>query len=302
MSEETRRQEPLGVNERIIAREHERLIARDQRLVTFANFEEACVPRAVEFYSPDVKRVYVRYFDSFQYAYHAVYASSRRLFAKAHLDLALLTPILKELDKRIEGMVAFYTQTSAWAYRMLERYAIDEASLSSYKTPPLKLTVSVFTPAAMQVLEALKMFDRLQPILETLRIFSLITIEKRDAVVKELRRHMVNLVMTTRRFARGVFRRHTAAMRALREREAAAEVAGSGERMAMWRSQNLALGPSKETEVTTSAPESAGDAVATEIASEPEPSEAVVDSLIDALSASSSDTEVPEASTSVNTR
>lgn len=148
-----------GVNARIIARETK---------ADFRRVEAASLKLRASFASAEGKRMFIRYFNTFQLSNHFVAVIARTRLN--HDDVAKVEALIRaqmdkvagELDRAIDGAEALF-QTNAIT------------SAATYDTVPLELEVGVLSSSSRRYLDLVTKLDQLMPLLQTLEIHEVIT-------------------------------------------------------------------------------------------------------------------------------
>jgi hypothetical protein len=148
-----------GVNARIIARETK---------ADFRRVEAASLKLRASFASAEGKRMFIRYFNTFQLSSHFIAVIARTRLD--HGDVAKVEELIRaqmdkvagELDRAIDGAEALF-QTNAIT------------SAATYDTVPLELEVGVLSSSSRRYLDLVTKLDQLMPLLQTLEIHEVIT-------------------------------------------------------------------------------------------------------------------------------
>lgn len=168
-----------GVNARILARESK---------ADFRRVEAASLKMRASFASAEGKRLFARYFHTFQLGVHfiSVIARTRLDHAQvAEVEAALRTQmdrVAEELNRAIDGAEALF-----------QTHGITE--VATYDTVPLALEVGVLSSGSRRYLEILGKLDQLMPLLQTLEIHEVITpvaVDKERAALKRKVREVAN--------------------------------------------------------------------------------------------------------------
>lgn len=171
------------------------------------------------FSSPEVKRLFLRYFDSMQLNVYVI-----SVIARIRLPDEMIEKLEKGLEEQIKRLTKEVDEEIVSAEKRFRQSGIT--SIAEYDTPPLTIEVRVISPLARRYLELINKIDQLMPILETLAIDEIIT-QKQLGANKALYKRSIKIVaVTARRFAIQV-RKRMNEVSALRENEEAAKRADS---------------------------------------------------------------------------
>jgi hypothetical protein len=168
-----------GVNARILARESK---------ADFRRVEAASLKMPTRFASPDGKRAFVRYFNTFQLGSHFV-----SVIARTKLDPAEVTKAEGALRAQLDRLAAQMDEALDAAEARFQAHGITVTA--TYDTVPMQLDVGVLSSTGRRYLEILGKLDQLMPLLQTLEIHEVGTAEEIDhqrAVLKRLVRDVAN--------------------------------------------------------------------------------------------------------------
>lgn len=174
-----------GVNARIFAKEAK----ADFRRVEAASLKiKAC------FASAEGKRLFIRYFNTFQLAIHFISVISRTRLN--HDDVskveglvrAQMDKVSEELNQAIDGAEALFQANGI-------------TSAATYDTVPMELDVGVLSSSSRRYLEILGKLDQLMPLLQTLEIHEVITTQAVDVERAALKRKVRDVSNGTRNLA-----------------------------------------------------------------------------------------------------
>jgi len=148
-----------GVNARIIARETK---------ADFRRVEAASLKLRASFASAEGKRMFIRYFNTFQLSNHFIAVIARTRLN--HDDVAKVEALVRaqmdkvagELDHAIDGAEALFQANGI-------------TSAATYDTVPLELEVGVLSSSSRRYLDLVTKLDQLMPLLQTLEIHEVIT-------------------------------------------------------------------------------------------------------------------------------
>lgn len=198
-----------GVNARILAKETK---------ADFRRVEAASLKIKASFASAEGKRLFIRYFNTFQLGIHFISVISRTRLN--HDDVSKVEALIRsqmdrvaeELNKAIDGAEALF-------------HANGITSTATYDTVPLDLEVGVLSSSSRRYLEILGKLDQLMPLLQTLEIHEVITQQAVDVERAALKRKVRDVANGARNLATRL-RREMNALDALRS---ASEADGGGE-------------------------------------------------------------------------
>ncbi len=188
----------------------------------FDRVESASRKINTSFYSPEVKRLFLRLFNSTQL--HLYFIS---VIARTKLPHDAVETVEAVLRERIERSDEEVVRALAAAELLCKENAIT--SLATYDTAPLTFEVKVISPLARRYLELMTKVDQLMPVLETLAIDDLLRIRELDERKAQWKGTIKKVASTARSFAAGLRRR----MNTLDSEAAPAQVrAAEGDAMA----------------------------------------------------------------------
>lgn len=153
-----------GVNARILAKESK---------ADFRRIEAASLKIKTSFASAEGKRLFIRYFNTFQLGNHFISVIARTRLdhedvAKAEAAMrAQMDRIAEELNRAIDGAEALFQANGI-------------TRIATYDTLPLEAEVGVLSSSSRRYLEILNKLDQLMPLLQTLEIHEVITTQAVD--------------------------------------------------------------------------------------------------------------------------
>lgn len=174
-----------GVNARILAKETK---------ADFRRVEAASLKIQASFASAEGKRLFIRYFNTFQLGIHFISVISRTRLN--HDDVSKVEALIRsqmdkvaeELNKAIDGAEALF-------------HANGITSTATYDTVPLDLEVGVLSSSSRRYLEILGKLDQLMPLLQTLEIHEVITQQAVDVERAALKRKVRDVANGARNLA-----------------------------------------------------------------------------------------------------
>ncbi|WP_136415984.1 AcaB family transcriptional regulator [Herbaspirillum sp. ST 5-3] len=180
-----------GINAKILAKE----VKADFRRVEAASRK---IPTS--FCSPEVKRLFVRCFNSMQLNTHFI-----SVMARTKLPHEMVEKVEAGLQHQLEKLTADVDKAIDSAAALCTAHGIT--SLASYDTAPLALEVKVISKFGRRYLELLSKVDQLMPMLETLAIDDVITLRELDRHKAQFKRAVRQVAGTARNFKSGLQRR-----------------------------------------------------------------------------------------------
>lgn len=180
-----------GVNARILAKEAK---------VDFRRVESASRKIATTFCSPEVKRLFVRYFNSMQLNMYLISVTAR-----TKLPHAMVEQIEGALKAQLEKLHAELNEAIDGAEALCKTHGITR--LATYDTEPLALEVKVISPFGRRYLELMTNVDRLMPMLETLAIDEVIEVNQLDLQKAMAKKAVRRVAGAARNFASGLRQR-----------------------------------------------------------------------------------------------
>ncbi|UEC01752.1 DUF1845 domain-containing protein [Burkholderia vietnamiensis] len=174
-----------GVNARILAKESK---------ADFRRVEAASVKLKACFSSAEGKRMFIRYFNTFQLNNHFISVITRTRLN--HDDVTKVEALIRaqmervtdELNKAIDGAEALFTTHGI-------------TSVATYDTVPLDLEVGVLSSSSRRYLDLLTKLDQLMPLLQTLEIHEVITTQAVDIERAALKRKVRDVANGARNLA-----------------------------------------------------------------------------------------------------
>lgn len=180
-----------AINARILAKE----VKTDFRRV-----EAASLKMTTHFKSAEGKRLFVRYFHSLQLLAHFISVIARTKLKPEDIERVEaairknLEAVDGELNKVIDGAEALFKSNGI-------------TSFATYDTKPLELEVGIISSSGRRFMEILNKFDDAMPLLQTLEIHDVITMQNADIQRFGMKRAIREFIRSTRNLASGVRRR-----------------------------------------------------------------------------------------------
>ena len=195
-----------GINARILAKEAK---------VDFRRVESASRKIQTTFSSPEIKRLFVRYFNSAQLNSYLI-----SVIARAKLPHAAIEKVESTLKTQLEKLHAEVKETIDGAEAMCKVHGITR--LAAYDTESLTIEVKVISSFGRRYLELMTKLDRLMPMLETLAIDDVIEVSRLDLQKALAKKSVRQVAGAARNFAGGLRRR----MNAVAAEDATQPIAG----------------------------------------------------------------------------
>ena len=207
------------INERILKKE----AAKDY----LTKVESASKKIATRLCSPEIKRLFLRYFDSMQLNAHFI---SR--IARNKLPHEVIEKVEEQLGHRLREVTDEINTSIDSAELLLKSSGV--AQLASYDALPLDLDVKVISRFGRQYRELLEKADQLMPLLESLCIEDVITEQELDRQKALIRKKIKRVVFGARTYANGLRRRMNGPPAEADEHRAAHQDAEVGTEQGAW--------------------------------------------------------------------
>ena len=183
-----------GINARILAK---------QAKVDFRRVESASRKIPTAFSSPEVKRLFVRYFNSMQLN---MYLTS--VIARAKLPHVVIEKVEGTLKAQLEKLHAEINEAIDGAEALCKAHGITR--LATYDTEPLAIEAKVISSFGRRYLELMTKVDQLMPMLETLAIDDVIEVAQLDLQKALAKKSVRQVAGAARNFAGGLRQRMNA--------------------------------------------------------------------------------------------
>lgn len=174
-----------GVNARILAKESK---------ADFRRVEAASLKLKASFASAEGKRLFIRYFNTFQLNGHFISVIARTRLN--HEDVAKVEAVIRS---QMEKVTEELNQSLDGAEALLKANGIT--SIATYDTVPLELEVGVLSSSSRRYLDLLTKLDQLMPVLQTLEIHEVITPQAVDIERAALKRKVRDVANGARNVA-----------------------------------------------------------------------------------------------------
>jgi len=183
-----------GINARILAK---------QAKVDCRRVESASRKIPAAFSSPEVKRLFVRYFNSMQLN---MYLTS--VIARAKLPHVVIEKVESTLKAQLEKLHAEINEAIDGAEALCKAHGITR--LATYDTEPLAIEAKVISSFGRRYLELMTKVDQLMPMLETLAIDDVIEVAQLDLQKALAKKSVRQVAGAARNFAGGLRQRMNA--------------------------------------------------------------------------------------------
>ena len=183
-----------GINARILAK---------QAKVDFRRVESASRKIPTTFYSPEVKRLFVRYLNGMQLNIYLV-----SVIARAKLPHVVIEKVEGALKDQLEKLHADVNAAIDSAEALCKTHGITR--LATYDTEPLAIEVKVISSFGRRYLELMTKVDQLMPMLETLAIDDVIEVAQLDLQKALAKKSVRQVAGAARNFAGGLRQRMNA--------------------------------------------------------------------------------------------
>lgn len=180
-----------GINARILAKEAK---------TDFRRVEAASRKIPAVFGSPEVKRLFVRFFNSMQLNMHFI-----SVMARARLPQEAVEKIESSLQEQIDKFTAEANKAIDGAEALCKANGI--MNLASYDAEPLAIEAKVISKFGRRYLELMGKVDQLMPMLETLTIDEVIEIRELELRKSQFKRMVRQVAGAARNFKTGLQRR-----------------------------------------------------------------------------------------------
>ena len=147
---------------------NERILARLAHADYLAEIEAPRRRYPARFYSPDIKRMFLRNFDTMQVNMHFV-----SVFARTRLPEPLIAAMETSVLDKITAINSAADQAIASAHALFAAHGI--MTPAAYDAQPLDVEVRVISKFGRRYLELMTKIDELMPLLETLSIDDVIS-------------------------------------------------------------------------------------------------------------------------------
>jgi len=180
-----------GVNARIIARETK---------TDFRRVEAASIKMPVCFTSAEGKRTFVRRFGPMQLNMYFI-----SVIARTQLESVDVLKVEKTIRAQMDNVSGSMNKSLDAAEALCQHHGVTR--LATYDTQPLEMEVGVISSTTRRYLEILAKLDQLMPMLQTLEIHDVLTLEEVVNQRSILKRQVRNIALSVRGFANGLRRR-----------------------------------------------------------------------------------------------
>jgi hypothetical protein len=182
---------------------NERIVARETKKDYLAKVESARRKIPATFCSPEVKRLFLRFFDSMQLHTHFI-----SIIARTRLPSEAVQKVEEGVKDKLEKLTSEVNEAIDGAAALFKAHGIT--SQAEYDAQPLRMEVRVISALGRRYLELMLKVDQLMPMLETLAIDEVITQNEIDLRKALFKRRLKSVAHSTRTLAAGIRRRMNA--------------------------------------------------------------------------------------------
>jgi hypothetical protein len=176
----------------------------EEAKVDFRRVETASRKIPTAFSSPEVKRLFVRFFNILQLNMHFI-----SVMVRTKLPHEAVEQVERSVQEQIDKVAEKLNGAIDGADVLCQANGIT--SIATYDTAPLVIDVMVISMFGRRFLELMSKMDQLMPMLETLAIYEVITIKEMDRRKAAFKRSIRQIAGAARNLRAGVHRRmHTA--------------------------------------------------------------------------------------------
>lgn len=177
-----------------------KIIAKEPKKDYLANVESARRKIPISLSSPEMKRVFLRFFDTLQL--HAYVVS---VVARTKVQSELVERVEANIHGRIENLIGEVNKAIDGAEQLFKHHGIT--TVAEYDAQPLALVVRVISSFGRRYLELISKVDQLMPMLETLAIDDVITQRELDLQKARFKGEVKGVARFSRILAIGMRRR-----------------------------------------------------------------------------------------------
>jgi hypothetical protein len=211
---------------------NERILAKLAKTNYLEKVEAAHVRMPTQFSSPEMKRLHLRYFDSFQMNVHFI-----SVIARTRLPEEVIEKLESNLTSQLDELLSDVNKDLVGSEKLYTDHAI--ATTAEYAAQPLAIDARVISGYGRRYLELMIKVDQLMPMIDTLSINGVIS--QRELTFRKSRYHKAvrSIAGAARNLAAGLRKRFFAAVE---EGSATAGAsAGSKSTAASGRAGNVAM-------------------------------------------------------------
>ena len=168
-----------------------------------ARIEAARIKVNVAFSSPEIKRLFLRFFDSAQLNMHFV-----SVMARTRLPREIVERVEQDIADQLEAQIKDLNTAIDGAETLFRNHGIT--SQAEYDAQPMNLIVRVVSRYGRRYLELLMKVDQVMPMLETLAIHDVITPRELDVRKGSFKSAVKGVAYSLRRLANGLRKRMNA--------------------------------------------------------------------------------------------
>jgi len=178
---------------------NERILRKEATRDYLAKVESASKKIATRLRSPEIKRLFLRYFDSMQLNTHFI---SR--IARTKLPHEAIEKVEEQLARQLKEVTDEINTNIDSAELLLKSAGVAHTQLATYDVMPLDFDVKVISRFGRQYRELLEKADQLMPLLESLCIEDVITEREMDMRKAVIRKMIKRVVFGARTYANGL--------------------------------------------------------------------------------------------------
>lgn len=175
-------------------------------IADYRRVEQACLKTSAVLKSPEVKRLFARFFHSFQINSHFCSHIARTRLTNEQVE-AVETQIRNSLDKLARELNSAQAQVAV----LFKQHGIT--ATACYETVPLTMDVGIISSSGRRYLECMQTLDELMPKLALLEIYEVISATQTDKQRANLRKAIIRPAQTARQLGARLRRRMNEAAR-----------------------------------------------------------------------------------------
>lgn len=177
-----------------------RILDKEENRQDFRRVEAASLKRRTKLQSAEGKRLFVRCFYSFQASMYFVSAMGRTKLP--HEDVELIEA---DVRKQIEAGTEELNKAIDGADALLKQHSID--SVATYDTVAMEEEVGITSALGRRYFEMIHKLDQVMPLLQTLQIEEVISERQEEKQRSLLKRKILSITSSARKFNVGIRRR-----------------------------------------------------------------------------------------------
>jgi hypothetical protein len=176
-----------------------RILRKEATRDYLAKVESASKKIATRLRSPEIKRLFLRYFDSMQLNTHFISRIARTKLP--HDAIEKIEDQITDLLKEITDEINTYIDS---AELLLTKAGVAHTQLATYDVIPMDFDVKVISRFGRQYRELMEKADQLMPLLESLCIEEVITEREMDMRKAVIRKMIKRIAWGARTYANGL--------------------------------------------------------------------------------------------------